>query len=40
MLKIGVNDEVSKPPAVIVPKESNFREQLGEFSADPQRELK
>jgi len=40
MLKIGVNDEVSKPPAVSVPKESNFREQLGEFSADPQRELK
>ena len=40
ILKIGANDEISQPPAVNVPKESTFRERLGEFSADPQRELK
>lgn len=40
ILKIGANDENSQPPAVSVPKESKFREQLGEFSADPQREPK
>ena len=40
ILKIGANDEISKPPAVNVPKESTFRERLGEFSADPQKQPK
>ena len=40
MLKIGANDEISQLPAVNVPKESTFRERLGEFSADPQKQQK
>jgi len=38
MLKVGGNDEVSQPQAVNVPDESKGHKQLGEFSADPQRE--
>jgi hypothetical protein len=40
ILKIGANDEISQPPTVNVPKGSTFREWLGEFSADPQRQPK
>jgi chromosome segregation ATPase len=40
ILKIGANDEISKPPAVNMPKESKGQKQLGEFSADPKRGLK
>jgi hypothetical protein len=40
ILKIGTNDEISQPQAVNVPKESTFREGLGEFSADPQKQPK
>ena len=40
ILKIGANDNVSQPQAVSVPMTSTFREQLGEFSADPEKEPK
>ena len=40
ILKIGANDEISQPPAVNMPEESKGQMQLGEFSADPQREPK
>ena len=40
MLKVGANDDVSQPQAVNVPEESKGHKQLGEFSADPQREPK
>lgn len=40
ILKIGANDEISQPQAVNAPRESTFRERLGEFSADPQRQPK
>jgi putative FmdB family regulatory protein len=40
ILKIGANDEISQQPAVNAPKESTFRERLGEFSADPQKQPK
>ena len=40
ILKVGANDEISQPQAVNVPAESKGLEQLGEFSADPQKQLK
>jgi hypothetical protein len=40
ILKGGANDEISQPQAVNVPAGSKGLEQLGEFSADKQRELK
>ena len=40
ILKIGANDEISQPLAVNMPEESTFREALGEFSADPQKQPK
>ena len=40
ILKTGANDEVLRPPAPNVPRESTFRERLGEFSADPQKQPK
>ena len=39
ILKVGVNDEMSRPQAVNMPLESKGHEQLGEFSANPQQEL-
>jgi uncharacterized coiled-coil DUF342 family protein len=40
ILKVGANDEMSGPQAVNMPAKSKGLEQLEEFSADPQRELK
>ena len=40
ILKIGANEDVSQPQAVSVPRTSTFRERLGEFSADPQKQPK
>jgi hypothetical protein len=40
ILKIGVTDDVSQPPAVNAPATSTAPERLREFSGDPQRELK
>jgi putative FmdB family regulatory protein len=40
ILKIGANDELSQQPAVNAPKESTFRERLGEFSPEPQKQPK
>ena len=40
ILKVGTDDDVSQPQAVSVPAESKTRERLGEFSAEPKRELK
>ena len=40
ILKIGANDETSQPRVVNMPAGSKSLEQLGEFSADPQRQLK
>ena len=40
ILKVGANDEISQPQAVNVPAESKSLGQMGEFSADPQKQLK
>jgi putative FmdB family regulatory protein len=40
ILKAGANDEISQPQAVDVPAESKSLGQMGEFSADPQKQLK
>ena len=40
ILKVGANDDVSQPQAVNVPAESKSLGQMGEFSADPQKQLK
>ena len=40
ILKVGADDDVSQPQAVNVPAESKSLGQMGEFSADPQRQLK
>jgi len=40
ILKVGVDDNASQPQAVSVPAESKTHERLGEFSAEPQRELR
>ena len=40
MLKVGANDEISQPQAINVPAESKRLEQLGEFSGEPEKELK
>jgi len=39
ILKVGANDDVPQSQAVTVPGESKHSEQMGEFSADPLREL-
>lgn len=40
ILGIGADDDASQPQATSVPVESKTRERMGEFSAEPQRELK
>jgi hypothetical protein len=40
ILKIGATDDAPQPPAVNTPAASTAPEQLGEFSAEPQREPK
>jgi hypothetical protein len=40
ILKVGADDNVSQPQAVSVPAQPKTRERLGEFSAEPQREVK
>jgi len=40
ILKVGANDEISQPQAVNVPAESKGLGQMGEFSADPQKQAK
>lgn len=40
MLKMGADDEISQPPAVNTPAIQTAREQLREFSPDPQRQPK
>jgi len=40
ILKAGSKDEISQPPAVNPPVASKDLERLGEFSPDPQKELK
>jgi hypothetical protein len=40
ILGIGADDDVSQPQATSVPVESKTRERMGEFSAEPQRELR
>jgi putative FmdB family regulatory protein len=40
ILKVGANDDVSQPQTVNVPEESKGPMHLGEFSADPQKQLK
>jgi hypothetical protein len=40
ILKVGVNEEMSRPQAVNMPLKSKGHERLGEFSPDPHKELK